>query len=1208
MSDSQNPLILDASKTLEVPLAGIKLIEASAGTGKTYTIANLYLRHILAGRSPEQILVVTFTNAATEELRGRIRARIHAALLQLKQPLAGEDEFLSLLLDHWQNLDQESQRLQSQRLQLALRCMDQAAIFTIHGFCQRALTDHALSSGQDFDSTLLNDDQQIWDDALKDWWRKQSYTLGNEDWRLFHSCLVDLPTLLASQRNFRTGHQPRVLPEIDEDLSTLYQSWQLLDDELKNLAAEWQNNKNTVLEILITSKALSRSNKLPYHKDNLMRYFDQWEAYFASEQRLVIPDSLQYLGSETLDACSTATKRGTDPNLQDGFFAVVQQVFNRINQIKLRFRVRALIEANSFAQQRVRIIKQEARSIAYQDQLNLLIEALNGAEGPKLAEKLRKRFPAAMIDEFQDTDAIQYGIFKKLYFVDESFDYENMGDENISLTMIGDPKQAIYSFRGGDIFTYMKAKREVSVQHYSLSTNWRSEPELINAVNSIFTNRPAPFIYADSIDYAPVQAAQKKPAALLVDDSKATALTIWQIPQSQEQKNLGSEITYDLINVAIAEEIAYLIKGGIQNRIKIGAKPIGSGDIAVLVRTAREGNKLRAVLAQRGIRAVTIGKDKVFDSEEASGLYDLLNAINHHTDRDLLRAALANPLINLDYIEIAATIGDEARWQGWQEKIRELHLLWQHRGFIAMFQQLLQLLEIAQRITESSFAERRLTNLLHLAELAQQQSRLSPGFDALLAWYRTQIAEPAIDDTELRLENDESLVKIVTIHKSKGLEYPVVFVPFLWTCRPRPVDPGSVLLFHDENHSPVIDLGSGEHEQNKFTAEKERLAEDIRLAYVAITRACARVYLAWGDVGDGKMSGQPAKTALGYLLHPTQLVTDLDGNLPWAFNSGVDISGNLDKLVESSKASIEVVPLPRPTNESILDLAVKRDPLYPASFNRQPGADWLITSFTGLTRDIHQVAHGGSGGISGDSILDFPAGSHVGLLLHSVLEHLDFQGDIRVQCADLLPLFAPRFGLDSTDYQKTLSHWMETLVISPLNHNGLTLSALSSRQRLNELAFDFALDSFSTDKLNRLLAKISAAELPPINVESFRGMITGVIDLVFEYQGKYYLADYKSNYLGASLEDYCQQNLQRAVFDRRYDLQYLLYSVALHRYLSQRIADYQYQRDFGGVYYLFIRAMRPNQQSLPGVYFELPNYAELNALDTLLKASTIDNR
>jgi len=1191
MSGLETPVILDARATLEVELYGAKLIEASAGTGKTYTIANLYLRHILDGRGPGEILVVTFTNAATEELRGRIRARIYDALQLLNQAKPGDDEFLALLLTQWQSLDGEAQQKQYKRLQLALRCMDEAAIFTIHGFCQRALTDHALSSGQPFDATLLNDDLALWDEALKDWWRKQSYMLASEDWYLFQSCLVDLPTLLATQRNLQTGHQPAILPLIDEDLPALYQSWRLLEDTLQDLASAWQSQKNEVFEILQDSPALSRSKKLPYHKDNLVEIFKHWDAYFACEQRLVIPDSIHYLCSDTLLANSTEKKRGTDPKLETGFFLHAQQVFDRIDQIKACFRVRALVEANSFAQQRVRTIKQQNRSLAYQDQLSLLVEALHKPEGVALAEKLRERFPVAMIDEFQDTDAIQYDIFKTLYF----------GHPDISLIMIGDPKQAIYSFRGGDIFTYIKAKQEPGVQHYSLLTNWRSEPRLVSAVNSIFEHRTEAFIYAYSIDYLAVQATTKKQAApLLVDKAAVTPLTIWQISQSLEEKNQSARRVYELLNQAIADEITHLINGGAQKHIMLGAKPLRSGDIAILVRTAREGNSLRAVLAKNGIRAVTIGKDKVFDSDEASGLYGLLLAINHYSDRELLRAALASQLLNLDYLQIAEINDNEACWQDWSEKIRKLHLLWLHRGFIAMFQHLLQLLEIGERIAESSFSQRRLTNLLHLAELAQQQSRISPGFDALLAWYRSQFSENTMDETELRLENDEDLVKIVTIHKSKGLEYPVVFAPFLWTCRPRAVKKDSILLFHDQNHNPVIDLGSQQHQQHTFIAEKERLAEDIRVAYVAITRARAKVYLAWGDVGDGKMAGRPAKTGLGYLLHPGQSASELDSNLPWAFNSAADISEDLDTLVKASKGSIEIIPLPQQTDGSKLDQPVNNEPLETTTFKARLVSDWKIASFTGLTRDIHQVAHRGSTGISGDPILDFPAGSHVGLLLHSVLEHLDFAGNIKSQCDELLPSYAPRFGLDSIDYRKTLCKWLETLVISPLNDNGLTLSALSNRHRLNELRFDFALDNLSIDKLNELLAQISGPGLMPVDVEDFRGLITGVIDLVFEYQGKYYLADYKSNFLGASLDDYSADNLKRAILDRRYDLQYLLYSIALHRYLSQRIPDYVYERHFGGVYYLFIRAMRPDQASHCGVYFDLPAYADLKALDTLL--------
>jgi len=1196
MNSLTEPVSLDPKLTLELPLNGVKLIEASAGTGKTYTITNLYLRHIFEGRSPAEILVVTFTNAATEELRGRIRSRIHDTLQLFTQPRPCEDEFLTSLMKHRQLLDHDHQERQLKHLQLALRCMDEAAIFTIHGFCQRALTDHSLSSGQAFDTVLLNDDLSLWEDALKDWWREQSYTLDRTDWHLFQSCLGGLSSLMKTQSHLRGGYQPKILPEISNTLTAQFEAWRLLEGELKMLAIGWQHSKNRILDVLQHSKALSRGKKLPYHQDNLPGYFDIWDRYFESDQLLVVPDSLYYLGSSSLVTNSTNAKRGTDPELETDFFELAQQVFDKIDQVKTRFRVCAITEASHFAHQRVASIKQQTRSMAFQDQLSLLYEALQGPSAKALGEQLRGRFPVAMIDEFQDTDAIQFGIFKSIYFEQEI----------TSLTMIGDPKQAIYSFRGGDIYTYIKAKQESSVSHYSLLTNWRSEVRLVEAVNHIFRHRSAPFIYAESIPYLTVAPALAKPAApLMIDGVAVKPLTIWSIPQNQEQKNLTKKQAYDLVNSATVNEISRLLEGGREGRVILGEKPLVRGDIAILVRTGMEGSNLRTALADRNIRAVTIGRDKVFDSEEAEGLYTLLLAVNHFSDRRLLRASLASSLLNLNYRQIAEISENETAWQNWCENIRELHLVWLKKGFIAMFQQLLQQLQIGESLAVSGNAERSLTNLLHLGELCQQQSQFSAGFDALLAWYRKQIEEIAAEDTELRLESDEDLVKIVTIHKSKGLEYPVVFVPFLWTCRPADIKADAILKFHDTQHNPLIDLGSDDHTKHGVITEKERLAEDIRLAYVAITRAKARLYLAWGDVGDGKMSGRPAKTALGYLFHKQQTPQDLDFSLPQAFDKADNIGKELDILADSSKGTIEVKSLPIIDEDNLP--SIDREPessLQPASFKAILANNWRISSFSGLTRDIHQTAHGGSSGKGEDAILDFPAGSHVGLLLHSVLERLDFQLPIENQCAELLPRFAPQFDLDSYEYQATLSRWMASLMHCPLNGSGLTLSSLSMAQRLNELAFDFALDELQIDRLNSFLQDLAGQHLPPLELDNFRGMITGIIDLVFEHEGKYYLADYKSNFLGASLYDYTPDKLQLAIYDRRYDLQYLLYSVALHRYLAKRVPDYHYELHFGGVYYLFIRAMRPQHGQQYGVFFNLPDYNRIVELDHLMAAST----
>ncbi|MFV2031212.1 MAG: 3'-5' exonuclease, partial [Gammaproteobacteria bacterium] len=802
--------------------------------------------------------------------------------------------------------------------------------------------------------------------------------------------------------------------------------------------------------------------------------------------------------------------------------------------------------------------------------------------------------PVAMIDEFQDTDAIQYGIFKRLYFA----------QKHTSLVMIGDPKQSIYSFRGGDIFTYIKARGEAGVQHYSLQTNWRSEAPLIQAVNSLFGRRDAPFIYAGSIDFRPAIAAEKElKETLLIDGLAASPLTIWRVPLNEKQKPCSKAQAQDMLHEATANEIARLIQGGDNGNVTLGEDPLRSADIAVLVRTSYEGNALRSRLVEKGVRAVTIGRERVFDSEEASGLLVLLRAINHCSDRRLLRNALGSSLLSLDYLDIAAVIDDEDAWQEWLDKINRLHSLWQGRGFIVMFQQLLEELKIGEKLAAGDEADRRLTNLLHIAELLQQQSRVGAGLDALLGWYRDQISQASSEESELRLESDEALVKIVTIHSSKGLEYPVVFIPYLWECKPTDLSGNSLLRFHDEDNNLVVDLGSPDFSRHAYRAEKERLAEDVRLAYVAITRARSKVYLAWGDIGDGNMKGPPAKTALAYLLHPRQSPEVLVDHFPEAFSRPASLDEDLASLQAAGEGSIEVIALPQGSDSSPRESRQQAEaPLGVAQFAARPATNWRIASFSSLTQDIHQVAHGGSTGSDRDPILDFPAGSHVGLLLHSLLEHLDFQQDIQPQCRRLLPAIARRYGLDSSERQATVSDWMEILVQCSLNNDGLSLSKLSPAQRLNELTFDFGLDLLDISRLNDWFARAGTQQVEPIGGRDFRGLITGVIDLVFEYQGKYYLADYKSNFLGGRIDDYAPAKLARAMAARRYDLQYLLYSIALHRYLAQRISDYRYEQHFGGVYYLFLRAMRPQYGPDYGIYFDLPDWNRLDSLDRLLSA------
>ncbi len=792
-----------------------------------------------------------------------------------------------------------------------------------------------------------------------------------------------------------------------------------------------------------------------------------------------------------------------------------------------------------------------------------------------------------MIDEFQDTDAIQYNIFSTVYF--------NQGET--SLTLIGDPKQAIYSFRGGDIFTYMQARQAPNLLHCILHTNWRSQPGLVRTVNHVFSYRSDPFIYSDSIDYLPVASAEvNRSSFLTINEQRQSALTLWKIPSAANGKALSKENASEHLCHAVANEIFALLRQDSDHRVCIEGRNITAGDIAILVRTGEQGKAIRRALETRGITAVTIGKDKVFNSEEAAGLIPLLGAVVFPRNRNRLRQALASELLYYDHHKILEISADDTAWQIWTDRFQRLHQLWITRGFIPMFQQILRTFGLAEKLAERNQPERRLTNLLHLGEILQQQSLQSSGIDNLFIWFQQQRQQSLSEEAELRLESDRDLVKIITIHKSKGLEFPVVFLPFMWDCRAIDPSKDQPIYFHDSSFEVIMDLGSEQLHQHRIKADRERLAEDLRLLYVALTRARSKNYLAWGVVGD-KSSRQ---SALAYLLHSSQTPEQLSRETANGVQDPPAIDQDLLDFVGKANGDIELLELATEiAGDKLLDTGFKNIEIEAATASLELKQNWRVNSFSGLTRDIHQPVTTAGRQTSGDTILDFPAGSNVGLFLHAVLEDLDFRGDIDSQCRRLVPRYASRYGLDADNFTADVGCWLSQVIHTELMQPGMSLSVLSSDQRLNELPFDFAVDYADIDRINYFFSKFHEHPHNAISAQDFRGLVTGFIDLVYEFDGRYYLADYKSNYLGNRLDDYNPASLGQAMLERRYDLQLMIYSVALHRYLRQRIVDYQYDSHFGGAYYLFLRAMRQQSGNGFGVYFERPPRDRIEALDSL---------
>ena len=1180
-----SPAVLDIEQTLSLPLHGVKLIEASAGTGKTYTISNLYLRYVLEGRAVNQILVVTFTNAATEELRGRIRERLYAAQQRLEaaEGAVKEDAFLDALALRLRESDETAWQTALNRLRLAVRSMDEAAIFTINGFCQRALTEHAFNSGQAFQLELLRDDNALWEEALKDWWRRETYTLSADRLALLLSVFPGIEDLQKAQLPLRNAAQKTILPQAFTPLSQVYVEWEAMHASLDGLAAQWQQQADTLKEILRLSPALSRSKTSGYRLAELDVSLRELDAYFVSGTLLQMPDAFELLGAGYLHANSTPTKRGSDPQLEHDFFLRCQSISEQRLDLCRRCRIAVLQESSLTLREQVAQQKRSSHTLSYQDQLSHVFEALQGEGGEALARVLRRQFPVAMIDEFQDTDDLQYGIFRRLYLAHQE-DQSEAG----ALIMIGDPKQAIYSFRGGDIFAYAKARQD-AIEHYTLDTNWRSLPSMIQAVNAVFARHTAPFVYQDIIAFHPVKASPKQHKALLENGAPVAAMTLWQFGAGSDGKAKSKGALEGEICEAVAQEITRLLIAGQQGSATLGDEALRPGDIAVLVRNGYEGVKLRRALAMRGVSAVTVGRESVYQSEEAKALLLLLRAVVHCQDRDALRQALCSALLGLDYRQIAQRVEAPLAWLQWKEMCRALHEQWRQRGFMAMFYTLLQHTGLALGVAQGQDAERRLTNLLHLGELLQQRAGAYPGFEALLSWYQQQLSEGADEEAELRLENDDALVKIVTIHTSKGLEYPVVFVPFLWSSRPvtRSGKDETALSFHDAGNKACLALDLQDADAWLALADNERLAEDVRLAYVALTRAKAKTYLVWGAAGA---KANPEKTALAWLLRErTEVAEPLRDD---------EVSAALAALVAQADSAIELSPLPVPEHPNYLETHTDTTcTLAAQQFAGSVARDWRISSFSSLARDVHQPPLRSLGEDDNDAILQFAAGSEVGLFLHKLLEELDFQGDVAAQAEALNEQYASDYGFVAAQQQSLVRQWLQNIVHTSLDDKGLRLASLSVRRRLNELEFDFAVERVDIEALNHFLAAHSDLPLSPLTAESFRGMINGIIDLVFEHEGRFYIADYKSNLLGRSLQDYTDEALHKAMSERRYDLQSLLYVLALHRYLKQRVPGYSYRQHMGGAYYLFLRGMRPEHGKRYGVHFERPEEDFIQTLD-----------
>ena len=1072
---------------------GTTVLEASAGTGKTWTIAALATRYVAEGHARlDELMLATFSRAATQELRERVRERLTSTARGL---VDGSDD---PLVAHLRDCSAKELKLRCHRLAHALSEFDAATIATTHSFCQQVLDGLGMSG----------------------------------------------------------DHEPGV---------TMVES---TDDLLREVV------------------------------DDL--YLRKYAAHDAALPQLTPKEAREVARAATGDRQARLEPADADADSGPG------------QRVRLGEAARRELERR----------KRRAGVRDFDDLLVLLRDVLADPDrGPAACERLRARFKVVLVDEFQDTDPVQWEILRRAFH------------GQVALVLIGDPKQAIYAFRGAEVLSYLDAVGEAE-RHETLGTNWRSDAGLLRALDHLYGGAA---LGHRQIRVRPVDAAHTRsrlpgrtPLRLRVLDRKdAGPLGKSGYPAMPA---LREKVARD-----VAADVVRLLYSGAELSVEGEPRAVRPGDIAVLVRKHVHAPFVQAALQAAGVPCVVSTSTSVFSTAGARDWLWLLQALEQPHRAGRVRLAALTPLLGWTATQLAGHPDDVLDEVG--ELVREAARRFEEAGLAAVFERLATQTRLETRLLSQEAGERRLTDLRHVTQVLNRVAvEESLGLSALVTWLGERVEEPnsgSLSERSRRLETDAAAVQIVTVHASKGLEFPVVYVPYGWDGAKNPNV--STLLLHDPDGTRVLDVGGPEGpgwEARKKSAEAEDAGEELRLLYVALTRAMCQVVMWWASSGQaaraplhrlllGRTEGEPEPAA-------RVKVADDDVVLP-----ALTAWGWPDEIAVEAVSSVLPLRWKPPVDEP--------PALEAARFTRVLDTAWRRTSYSGLTAAVHDAPRVTSepeqpertdepaepspvdvvlaGPVSPMNSL--PAGAAFGTLVHEVLEDVDASVDdlpaeLLLRCRQAV---ARRL---STVDPAELATALEPVLRTPIAP-GVTLADVAPNDRLAEMDFELPLsggDNVTAAQAQlRDVADLLRAHLPiddllapyadlleTVEAPPLRGYLSGSIDAVLRLAGPtYVVVDYKTNRLARgnlTALHYTREAMATEMLRAHYPLQALLYSVAVHRFLRWRQPGYDPTTHLGGVQYLFVRGMvGPSTPSRCGVFDWKPPVSLVTGLSDLLAGS-----
>lgn len=1076
---------------------GTTVLEASAGTGKTYAIGALAVRYLAEGVvSADELAVISFSRIASAELRSKVRQRIGHTLSHLRGTGQAAPDSTDRLLSTGEPAEVAAR---VDRLEAALAGLDRAAVMTIHQFCQAMLAELGVQAAVDTSARL------------------------------------------------------------SEDLSRL----------LEQVCA------------------------------------DLYLARYARH-----PDGVPFPLSDARRIAREAVERVTSDLRPSGIDGAAGE------RREFALAVRAEFERR----------KQAAGLFTFDDQLLRLHQALPGPTGQVCAERLRRRCRVVLVDEFQDTDPVQWSILRQTFH------------EHVPLVLIGDPKQSIYAFRGADVQAYRDAV-SVSSRHYSLAVNRRSDPGVVTAVSALF----AGVSLGPGIEVPPVDCAQQTSRLIAPDGSP------WRPPARLRchapLRPASAEEARRLITQDLTAQVVDLLSSGLQVVAPDGPRALQPRDVAVLVSRNRRGKELSDALTAAGVAVSFGGADSIFASHAAADWLTLLRAIDQ-PQRSNLRAAFLTDFIGADLTALATA--DSAQLTAWAGELQTWGRLLNQSGVAGLFAAVESSADpLPQRVLRRPRGERDLTDYRHLAQLLHAQHTDGVRGGTLVSWLEDQIdGAETTSDRLRRLETDREAVQIMTIHKAKGLQFPVVLLPEAADQWVPDTDDGQCLDYHDGDVR-VLDVGGATapgRGERLLQYQLERSEDQLRALYVALTRAQSQVTMWWA-----RTWANTSAAALHRLLFRRR---DLPGTPEPAYP--LDRSpgdGHPEQLAWLAAAGIVVEDCPAVIAPATLTPA--RTSLRRGALAWQRGIDqtWRRTSYSGLTEAVHarapmgldlEAEHSDEPPADAESSLppvasgrpspmaELPGGTAFGSLVHEVFENLDWfaptSADHDALAQRLLTATQAansRFAVPGVS-APALAQALLPGLLTPLGRltDGRPLAGIAIGDRLSELSFEFPLGRASSatsladvaDVLRRwlpaddpLAAYPDALTDPGLSGQVLRGFLTGSIDSVLRVgspaQPRFVVIDYKTNRLSGealTLEHYSPDAMAEEMIRTHYPLQAILYCVALHRFLGQRLQGYRPEAHLGGVGYLFVRGLAGPEGGPTGIFDWYPPAGLVVELSELL--------